>query len=107
MRHTRVHDGVPLTARSVCLAPWAIALHIFATSNSFPSPPLRTTPPASHPQADMILMVGANPRWESPVFNARIRKTFVDGAQVGGGLAQHGGLGAGKGRWWTRSTLAS
>lgn len=35
-------------------------------------------------KADMILLVGTNPRWESPVFNARIRKTFVDGAQVGG-----------------------
>ncbi|KXZ47011.1 hypothetical protein GPECTOR_39g505 [Gonium pectorale] len=34
-------------------------------------------------QADVILLVGTNPRWESPVFNARIRKTFVDGAQVG------------------------
>ncbi|EFJ45606.1 NADH:ubiquinone oxidoreductase 76 kDa subunit [Volvox carteri f. nagariensis] len=34
-------------------------------------------------QADMILLVGTNPRWESPVFNARIRKTFLDGAQVG------------------------
>ncbi|KAG2495676.1 hypothetical protein HYH03_006276 [Edaphochlamys debaryana] len=34
-------------------------------------------------QADVILLIGTNPRWESPVFNARIRKTFLDGAKVG------------------------
>lgn len=35
-------------------------------------------------QADAILLVGTNPRHESPVFNARLRKAFLDGAQVGG-----------------------
>ncbi|GFR43009.1 hypothetical protein Agub_g4009 [Astrephomene gubernaculifera] len=34
-------------------------------------------------QADMILLIGTNPRWESPVFNARIRKIFLDGTKVG------------------------
>jgi NADH dehydrogenase (ubiquinone) Fe-S protein 1 len=33
-------------------------------------------------QADVILLIGSNPRWESPVFNARLRKTWQDGAQV-------------------------
>jgi len=33
-------------------------------------------------QADLILLVGTNPRWEAPVFNARIRKATLDGTQV-------------------------
>lgn len=34
--------------------------------------------------ADVILLVGANPRVESPVFNARIRKAFTNnGASIG------------------------
>lgn len=33
--------------------------------------------------ADVILLIGTNPRWESPVFNARLRKTWTNGAQVG------------------------
>eukprot|EP00879_Flechtneria_rotunda_P019257 GHRR01020224.1.p1 GENE.GHRR01020224.1~~GHRR01020224.1.p1 ORF type:complete len:491 (+),score=161.24 GHRR01020224.1:176-1648(+) len=34
-------------------------------------------------QADVILLIGTNPRVESPVYNARIRKSWLDGAQVG------------------------
>ncbi|GAX74691.1 hypothetical protein CEUSTIGMA_g2139.t1 [Chlamydomonas eustigma] len=34
-------------------------------------------------EADVILLIGSNPRWESPVFNARIRKTWLEGAEVG------------------------
>jgi NADH-quinone oxidoreductase subunit G len=30
-------------------------------------------------QADVILLVGSNPRWESPVLNARIRKRYLSG----------------------------
>jgi NADH-quinone oxidoreductase subunit G len=30
-------------------------------------------------QADAILLIGANPRWESPVLNARIRKRYLHG----------------------------
>ena len=30
-------------------------------------------------QADAILLVGSNPRWESPVLNARIRKRYLSG----------------------------
>jgi NADH-quinone oxidoreductase subunit G len=30
-------------------------------------------------QADAILLVGTNPRWESPVVNARIRKRYLSG----------------------------
>ena len=33
-------------------------------------------------KADMILLIGTNPRVESPVFNARIRKMFLCGTQV-------------------------
>lgn len=33
--------------------------------------------------ADMILLIGSNPRHESPVFNARLRKATLDGAYVG------------------------
>ncbi|CAL8464942.1 g4477 [Coccomyxa elongata] len=33
-------------------------------------------------RADVILLIGSNPRVEAPVFNARIRKTFLDGAHV-------------------------
>ncbi|KAG1673008.1 hypothetical protein FOA52_005938 [Chlamydomonas sp. UWO 241] len=32
--------------------------------------------------SDLILLIGTNPRWESPVYNARIRKATLDGAQV-------------------------
>lgn len=32
--------------------------------------------------ADAILLVGTNPRTESPVYNARLRKAWQDGAQV-------------------------
>lgn len=34
--------------------------------------------------ADAILLIGTNPRVESPVYNARIRKSWYDGAQVWG-----------------------
>ncbi len=30
--------------------------------------------------ADAILLIGANPRWEAPVLNARIRKTWLGGS---------------------------
>ena len=30
--------------------------------------------------ADAILLIGANPRWEAPVLNARIRKAWLAGA---------------------------
>ncbi|KAF5841979.1 NADH:ubiquinone oxidoreductase 76 kDa subunit [Dunaliella salina] len=33
-------------------------------------------------QADAILLVGTNPRHESPVFNSRLRKAFLDGAEI-------------------------
>jgi NADH dehydrogenase/NADH:ubiquinone oxidoreductase subunit G len=33
-------------------------------------------------KADFILLIGTNPRVESPVYNARIRKMFLNGAQV-------------------------
>ena len=35
-------------------------------------------------KADVVLLVGANPRVESPVFNARIRKAFANNdAEIG------------------------
>ena len=33
-------------------------------------------------QADAILLIGTNPRWEAPVLNARIRKRYLHGGQV-------------------------
>ena len=30
-------------------------------------------------QADAILLIGTNPRWEAPVLNARIRKRYLHG----------------------------
>jgi NADH-quinone oxidoreductase subunit G len=36
--------------------------------------------------ADAILLVGANPRWEAPVLNARIRKTWLAGQLTVAGL---------------------
>lgn len=33
-------------------------------------------------EADYILLIGTNPRVESPVYNARIRKMFLAGTQV-------------------------
>ncbi|MCI4661867.1 MAG: NADH-quinone oxidoreductase subunit NuoG [Neomegalonema sp.] len=34
-------------------------------------------------EADAILLIGTNPRLESPVLNARIRKAWLNGAEVG------------------------
>ncbi|MES1196990.1 MAG: molybdopterin-dependent oxidoreductase, partial [Pseudomonadota bacterium] len=34
-------------------------------------------------QADVILLVGTNPRTEAPVLNARIRKAYLRGARIG------------------------
>jgi NADH-quinone oxidoreductase subunit G len=31
----------------------------------------------------MILLVGANPRHEAPVLNARLRKAWLAGAEIG------------------------
>jgi NADH-quinone oxidoreductase subunit G len=36
--------------------------------------------------ADALLLVGANPRWEAPVFNARIRKAWLTGHLTIAGL---------------------
>lgn len=33
-------------------------------------------------QSDVVLLIGTNPRVESPVYNARIRKAWLDGTQV-------------------------
>ncbi|KAL6761957.1 NADH:ubiquinone oxidoreductase 76 kDa subunit [Haematococcus lacustris] len=44
---------------------------------------LGNTTVAGFEKADVILLVGSNPRLESPVFNARLRKTWLDGAQIG------------------------
>ena len=33
-------------------------------------------------EADMILLIGTNPRVEAPVLNARIRKAWLGGAKV-------------------------
>lgn len=45
---------------------------------------LANTTVAGFERADVILLIGTNPRTEAPVFNARLRKTWLDGAQVGG-----------------------
>ena len=34
-------------------------------------------------EADLILLIGTNPRVEAPVFNARIRKAHLNGTQIG------------------------
>ena len=31
-------------------------------------------------QTDVVLLIGSNPRWESPIINARIRKRYLKGA---------------------------
>jgi len=33
-------------------------------------------------QADVVLLIGTNPRVEAPVYNARLRKAFLDGTKV-------------------------
>jgi hypothetical protein len=43
---------------------------------------LANTTVAGFEQADVILLVGTNPRLESPVLNARIRKATLDGTKV-------------------------
>lgn len=43
---------------------------------------LTNTTVAGFEKADVILLIGSNPRVESPVFNARLRKTWLDGAQI-------------------------
>ncbi|MBI1329490.1 MAG: NADH-quinone oxidoreductase subunit G [Alphaproteobacteria bacterium] len=34
--------------------------------------------------ADVLVLIGANPRWEAPVLNARIRKGWLNGLKVAG-----------------------
>jgi len=34
--------------------------------------------------ADALLLIGANPRWEAPVLNARIRKAWLNGLKIAG-----------------------
>ncbi|MGE3303585.1 MAG: NADH-quinone oxidoreductase subunit NuoG [Hyphomonadaceae bacterium] len=34
-------------------------------------------------EADVILLVGTNPRWEAPVLNARLRRAWLRGARIG------------------------
>ena len=42
--------------------------------------PICSTPPSPGVEAaDAILLVGANPRWDAPVLNARIRKAWLAG----------------------------
>eukprot|EP00197_Chlamydomonas_leiostraca_P003985 CAMPEP_0202868792 /NCGR_PEP_ID=MMETSP1391-20130828/11072_1 /ASSEMBLY_ACC=CAM_ASM_000867 /TAXON_ID=1034604 /ORGANISM="Chlamydomonas leiostraca, Strain SAG 11-49" /LENGTH=724 /DNA_ID=CAMNT_0049549001 /DNA_START=109 /DNA_END=2284 /DNA_ORIENTATION=+ len=43
---------------------------------------LANTTVAGFEGADVILLIGSNPRHESPVFNARLRKAWLDGAQL-------------------------
>jgi len=38
--------------------------------------------------ADAILLIGTNPRWEAPVLNARIRKTWLGGSVAIAGIGQ-------------------
>jgi NADH dehydrogenase (ubiquinone) Fe-S protein 1 len=33
--------------------------------------------------ADVVLLIGTNPRLEAPVYNARLRKVFLDGTRMG------------------------
>ena len=41
-------------------------------------------------EADVVVLVGSNPRWEAPLINARIRKRFLTGElQVFGVGAPH------------------
>ena len=34
-------------------------------------------------EADAILLIGTNPRWEAPVLNARLRRAWLRGARIG------------------------
>jgi NADH-quinone oxidoreductase subunit G len=34
-------------------------------------------------EADAVLLIGANPRWEAPVLNARLRRAWLRGARIG------------------------
>ena len=68
--------------------------------------------------ADAILLVGANPRWEAPVLNARIRKAWLAAASkvaiigprrrsdLSGAAAGHRRRGAGTDRQWQPSDFA-
>lgn len=47
-----------------------------------PSGYICNTPIAEMENADVILLVGTNPRWEAPMLNARIRKAFVKNPDV-------------------------
>jgi hypothetical protein len=67
---------------------------------------LANTTVAGLEAADVILLIGTNPRVESPVYNARIRKTWYDGAQVRGRRGQQnlGGLNGASWRWWVQGS---
>ena len=44
-------------------------------------------------EADVLLLVGCNPRWESPVLNARIRKRWLTGELQVGAIGERHDLG--------------
>lgn len=50
--------------------------------------------------ADVVLLIGTNPRVESPVYNARLRKSWYDGAQVRQGRREREAVGGGGARGW-------
>lgn len=72
---------------SHCVLPDHVTVTVFLCASFTPAGDIRSTYVANTTvmgleQADVILLVGTNPRVESPVYNARIRKSWYDGAQV-------------------------
>ena len=56
---------------------WQLNRHGFCFSTDFRSQYLLNTGIAGVEEADEILLIGTNPRYEAPLFNARIRKCFI------------------------------
>ena len=66
-----------LMTRAAACTIW-IAARTAPRSAAARARPICSTPPSPGVEAaDAILLVGANPRWEAPVLNARIRKAWL------------------------------
>ncbi len=63
--------------KALGVAPIWIAARMGRSSDGSRQTYLFNTTIAGVEHADAILLVGANPRWDAPVLNARIRKTWL------------------------------
>lgn len=81
MRHS-AHGIIPHTLSAVRACPEPCSKDVGGLNADIRSSYIANSTVAGVEESDLILLIGSNPRYESPVFNARIRKATLDGTQV-------------------------